>query len=306
MPIELPQSKRVELNLSPSGLSEVPIWGIDRQTFAEDGIGTHHHGGCLEIHYIVTGEQTFELAGTDYTLGQNELFLTLPWEEHSFGGHPHGRCEIYWTHILVDPVRPDFLGLNRADAESLVGDLILSPRRQFAGTPAIRSLFEEVFLLAQQDLIQKRLMLGTRIAQWLLEVIRCSRQPVCGQLSDDIREIIERIVREPWLTWTVPQMAKIACLSESRFKAKFRREVGTPPMDFVLRQKINAADRRLSMGLDSVTELAHWLGFSSSNYFSKVYRRYTNQLPSARLKQGRADNPGADERMRNATRWFHS
>jgi AraC-like DNA-binding protein len=76
----------------------------------------------------------------------------------------------------------------------------------------------------------------------------------------------------------VPRLAEVARLSESRFKTRFKRELGVPPAEFWLRQKIEKAT--LLLKSKSVTEVAHELGFSSSQYFATVFKRYTLCSPS--------------------------
>jgi AraC-like DNA-binding protein len=83
---------------------------------------------------------------------------------------------------------------------------------------------------------------------------------------------------EIWLS--VGQVAETVKLSESHFKILFREEVGLPPAEYMLRQKVDAAKKALSQPGCNITELAYRLGFSSSQYFATVFKRYTSQTPS--------------------------
>ena len=74
-------------------------------------------------------------------------------------------------------------------------------------------------------------------------------------------------------------LAEMAFLSVSRFKQKFKAELGTSPRNFINFYKIEAAKEMLEQG-HSVTETALALNFSSSNYFSSVFHRYTCRSPS--------------------------
>jgi AraC-like DNA-binding protein len=78
----------------------------------------------------------------------------------------------------------------------------------------------------------------------------------------------------------------VARLSESRFKSRFKAEIGVPPAEYWLRQKIERATEMLKTR--RVTEVAHELGFSSSQYFATAFKRYTLMNPSRYRK-----NPGA-------------
>ena len=76
----------------------------------------------------------------------------------------------------------------------------------------------------------------------------------------------------------VPRLAEVARLSESRFKIRFKKEIGVPPAEFWVRQKIERAT--LLLKKKSVTDVAFELGFSSSQYFATVFKRYTRTSPS--------------------------
>ena len=59
-------------------------------------------------------------------------------------------------------------------------------------------------------------------------------------------------------------------------------EVGISPRNFINFHKVEAAKGLLLEG-HSVTDTAMALNFSSSNYFSNVFRRYTSFSPSQYL-----------------------
>lgn len=69
-------------------------------------------------------------------------------------------------------------------------------------------------------------------------------------------------------------------LSLSRFKGRFVSEVGMPPGEYLVSRRIEAAKAFLLSG-KSVTEAALETGFSSSQYFATVFRRFTGRAPSS-------------------------
>jgi AraC-like DNA-binding protein len=58
-----------------------------------------------------------------------------------------------------------------------------------------------------------------------------------------------------------------------------------PPGEYLLRRKVRRAGELLAGGDVSVTEVAQALGFSSSQYFATVFRRYRHQRPSDLLRR---------------------
>jgi AraC-like DNA-binding protein len=63
------------------------------------------------------------------------------------------------------------------------------------------------------------------------------------------------------------------------FIKRFKHETGLTPADFAQRIKIEEARRRLTDTGNSITEIAFKLGFSTSQYFSSVFRKYTGATP---------------------------
>jgi AraC-like DNA-binding protein len=279
MTIPLPKSQRVELYTEHFGLPEIPLWGIDRQTYAEDGLPEHDHQGNLEIHYLLHGEQIFHVDGAEYRMAANDLFVTVPFERHSSGGHPHGRGELYWMQILLSPLCKGFLGLERKEALSLVRQLQTLPCRHFAGNKIVRTLFEDIFLLAQKEIPNKELALSSRIVQWLLEVIACSHVCPAGSPTPDIRQVLEYVQHHPFEMTSLEKLAEISGLSLSHFKTKFRNQLGLPPGEYLMRQKMKLAEELLKSSKKSITQIAYDLGFSSSQYFATVFKRFTFHKP---------------------------
>ena len=94
-------------------------------------------------------------------------------------------------------------------------------------------------------------------------------------------EIISAIESDPARDWTVEEMAKKAHMSRSTLFRIFRKATGFTPLDYLLRARIHEAMRLLRESDASVTEIAFACGFSDSNYFSRQFRKYTGQPPTA-------------------------
>ena len=73
----------------------------------------------------------------------------------------------------------------------------------------------------------------------------------------------------------------------------FRREIGLTPMAYLNRCRIRQARALLRAG-HTVSDVAAAVGFSDSNYFSRVFRRETGQSPTAfrHEKPGFSQKPG--------------
>ena len=67
------------------------------------------------------------------------------------------------------------------------------------------------------------------------------------------------------------------------FSYKFKRQLGTSPRNFINQQKIEQA-KILLLEKMSITDVAMYLGFTSSSYFSTVFKKFTLYTPSEYIK----------------------
>lgn len=274
------RSRRITVDLAKIGLPEVPLVGIHDQTSAAPGLSQHIHAGLMEICYLKRGERVYSVKGRDYLFRGNELFVTFPDEPHGSGRHAHGKGLLYWMQLRLPHRNQPFLCLSPRDAAPLIDALRALPRRCFTGDPKLASIFEELYqhYLERPSPLQ-RVAVAACLLRWLLTVIRCARSPVPRNITNDILAALRALSEEPERDFRVSDLALCSRLSTSRFKAKFKAQVGIPPREYLLRRKVEQARRLLADGRRSITDVAFSLGFSSSQYFATVFKRFTHQRP---------------------------
>lgn len=76
------------------------------------------------------------------------------------------------------------------------------------------------------------------------------------------------------------ELANRAGCSRARLFQLFKQHTGLTPNDYLQRLRVDKARQLLTTTMQSVTEIAFAVGFSSSQYFSRVFRKYTGQTPS--------------------------
>lgn len=80
---------------------------------------------------------------------------------------------------------------------------------------------------------------------------------------------------------TLPRLAEMAAMSESSLARVFRRAVGCPPVEYVIRVRIRKAREMLRLGDVRISDVAFRCGFNDSNYFSRQFGRVTGESPRA-------------------------
>jgi len=89
----------------------------------------------------------------------------------------------------------------------------------------------------------------------------------------EIDRVVEYLHHDPGCRITVKEMAERACMSLSHFSRTFKKELGVPPMTYLLRMRLHQAKKLLAAGDKSITEIALVCGFSSASHFSACFRR---------------------------------
>ncbi|EPC0894754.1 helix-turn-helix transcriptional regulator [Citrobacter freundii] len=98
--------------------------------------------------------------------------------------------------------------------------------------------------------------------------------------SETISEMAARLIMNDYCkTWNVSTLARGLHMSESTFKKKMHKEVGSV-CEFVNKLKVVESLKRLRRTTDSLTEIAADLGYCSSSYFTQVFYRHIGVLPS--------------------------
>ena len=74
-------------------------------------------------------------------------------------------------------------------------------------------------------------------------------------------------------------MARALSISPSWLSICFKKETGVTIKDYTRKLRIENAKALLKQGSYKVYEVADMVGFTSSQYFSKVFFQETNQIP---------------------------
>lgn len=74
-------------------------------------------------------------------------------------------------------------------------------------------------------------------------------------------------------------IAQYVGITEDHLTFCFRQELGTTPIDYLQRYRINQSKRLLKETSQTITEIAQNVGFSDSGYFSRIFRRETGVTP---------------------------
>jgi len=249
-------------------------------TSARSGLGPHRHHSSIEICFLVRGSQTYRVGGELYSLRGGDVFVTFPNELHSTGGMPEEKGVLYWMILAMPQPGQTFPGMDARESRALAAALSGLPRRHFRGSLKMKEHLDSFTrIFHEPGRVLRSCAMANQMVAFLLEVLSCAQSAPRAQPARSLAPVLERIHKHPGEELGIPTLAALAGLSEARFKARFRQETGIPPGEFVLRVRIDEAKRQLLHRKKSITEIAFDLGFSTSQYFATVFRRFTGMSP---------------------------
>lgn len=239
----------------------------------------HIHEDAFEFTIVTKGRFSFSTLNTTYKFSPGEVFISYPNEIHGTDV-PITLSEIYWFQLKIND--PDnFLFMKSDAAIEMITKLKAIPHHVVnVNTEKVYPLLKQAFYLAQQG--ADPVFIAAYLQLFLHHVITASNDKYCP-LTPDIGKTLNYILNNITLEISLEELAAIANLSCSQYKHKFKRQLGTSPRNFINQQKIEQA-KILLLEEMSITDVAMYLGFTTSSYFSTVFKKFTLYTPSEYIK----------------------
>ncbi|MDC7226739.1 MAG: AraC family transcriptional regulator [Spirochaetales bacterium] len=242
----------------------------------------HTHNGAVELCYLERGVAVFQNTQQQWKLEGGDCFVSYANELHGTGSYPLGRIKLYWIAYHTDELSRWLAG-NAPDAERMKFADALGPAlpRIFSGSRRMGAAIDSIIDAYLGNSSLKTIEIQTALLNLFLPLAQ--KKGKTRIISNEIQAVIKHIDQSLNTRVELQACADTAGISLSRFKTRFKAETGIPPGEFILRKRIDWACKLLEQEV-SVTDVSIECGFSSSQYFATVFRKYMNQSPSEWLK----------------------
>jgi AraC-like DNA-binding protein len=189
----------------------------------------------------------------------------------------------------------------------MVGPIVVRAREQ----PGLsRRLWRAVEMLedeyADESWIDRNLVIR-RLAEIMLvnmsRALLAHRESLPGEARGEIADAqvmkaITAFFSAPGKAWTLPDLARAAGMSRTRFAETFKLVTGQTPKRIISRMRLTAIARRLSSAALSVERAAEEAGYGSSAAFVRAFQREFGETPARWRRQQTARPPVAPSRGR--------
>lgn len=243
-----------------------------------------HRHPEFEICYFPRDSGTFMIQDREYPIRRGDIFIVNANDIHQpilRSKANDGALVVYFSsRLFADPCE---------SAEWSYAFMLasLSGRNRVRASPRLRALIEELhgtlhkheahWQLAARGLLTHVLsiiacdFLQDHDAAHSLNALRSAQRftPVIQHINDSLHTRIK-----------ASQLYSLASLSHSQFSEKFIEAFGISVTDYIRLQRLRRATRLLQSTSLTITQIALQTGFSSSSFFSTVFRTHTGLAPA--------------------------
>ena len=223
------------------------------------------------------GLQIAEAEAREYTVRGGDMLVIQGDMNWGLAG---GICYASSFHVLVlNTAAVSLLGLDAQETAECLRRICLLRDFCYAAPAKLGDRIAKAFdhLCAEDE--DMRYMGRGEVLQILFSMKSVLQPEERRTLSPVIRKAIDYINDTITANPTLPDIAEMAGISLSYFKSQFRMEVGMTPQYYINWRRI-AYGKRLIAQNYSISEAAMLLSFSSTAYFTTVFRMMTSRTPA--------------------------
>lgn len=275
------------------GLNSIGYW--DANEPQDWGLDWHRNEG-IEIHFLESGSMPYSQENKEMELIPNCLTITRPWEVHKVGNPNIGMGKFYWVIIDLGVRRPhqewswpDWVVLAPSDLERLTDILRYNETILWQTNSSIRACFQRIGKTVDSDEngsnASKIRLLVNELLVLMLDMFNQEKITLNENLTDSSRSVklfLQELENNLLEAWTIERMAKSAGVGLTRFTHHCKRLTNLTPMRFLMMKRLELAKKVLIDNPEmSVVEVAFSCGFSTSQYFSTVFKKHEGCSPNA-------------------------
>ncbi len=261
-------------------LPELTCLGRLHYSAAARDLEQHAHPAIVEICLITRGQLDWNVAGTPHTVRAGAFFVTFPDEPHGGLNAVLQPCDLSFVQLRVAPLP------NAPDTTDLICDLTQRTPRTFPASAEAKAAFDSLIREHRAPDALSKAAARAALNLLLVQVLRCAKAatPQKEGPSRTTTHAIRKALAYAEANGTEPlrvaDLARASGLGLSQFHRRFKIETGQSPHDFVLHLRLKHAKALLLKRNLPVTQIAHALGFSSSQYFCTAFTRQFGVPPS--------------------------
>jgi len=190
---------------------------------------------------------------------------------HEYGADKSAPWELVWVRLEGPRLAQMCEILSQSEA----------PVFQNIDVETARRCYDEIFREMTSDAPETPAAIHAAAAKLiaLIFTARVQSGPRVSEVPPILRKPLQRMKLFYFERLRVAELAAMAGMSESHFSRVFKAAFGASPIDWLRRERISQAKRRLAETTDAIKEIATQVGYSDRYFFSKDFKRLTGMSP---------------------------
>ena len=264
--------------IQQTGLAEMPEIGKIQIRDALRPMNMEVHPDMIEFLLLYSGCKRMWVEQTRYDMLGGDLLIIYPGEAHGAEDVIQNRSVLCYFLMTVPTAPGPFCMLDPSEREILWQRLRELPSRMLKVPASVQREMDRLYSSVGTGAPLSAARTRLRLMDFLFQVLDANVS--ASPLPEDISAVIRCIRENRGEMLDISRMAASVSLSESRFKQKFKQATGIPPVEFMIREKIEESKILLQDAGRTVTSVAMELGFTSSQHFSVLFKKYVGESPA--------------------------
>ncbi|HHW32037.1 MAG TPA: AraC family transcriptional regulator [Clostridiaceae bacterium] len=243
----------------------------------------------FEMVYIKKGSTVFEIAGEPVPLGPNDIIIIKPRQYHKFIVKSKMACEFIVLNFTFENQQNE--GVSEISLEDFLN--FVSSRETGAYITMKVSQKNEIITILNRILVERQSNdIGSEFLNHLLvlelfvlisRALKMEWENSIKNKSPKLKELIHAAVNFINNNFerdiSLGDIAKYVFLSPSYFTRAFKEEMGTSPINYLLKVRIERSKELLVESDEKVGEIALSVGFSNQQRFNELFKKHTGMTP---------------------------
>ncbi len=225
-----------------------------------------------ELILCLRGRGWARIQGRLHTVEPGDLLWINCHHPHEHGAMSDDPWEVYWIRA-EGPRLAQVSELLAVRENPVIGGGDVDPARR---------VYLELFRLIADESPGSSARIHANVAQLLAFAFSARQQS--GVSAPDLPLALQRPVEAMKMSYferhTVASLSRMAGLSATHFSRLFKDAFGTSPIDWLRRERISQAKRRLVDTSDDIKEIAEQVGYNDRYFFSKDFKKHTGLTPT--------------------------
>lgn len=243
-----------------------------------------HTHKAIEIMYVVDGVCSIDTEESSFELKRNEFVFLDAHVPHRLTVDASRPCRMLNVEFEMVPLREAFVSLGILSREHPEWSAFLQAARAFRVLrdsnevyTVLKSLVLELDRHGQDSLLVQVLL--TELLIWIARLAKEADQRETNHGQQYVMEAISYMHKQYERDIRVQDIADAIGLHPGYLHRIFKANTGETIVSYLTRFRIHQAKMLLARTDIPVTDIAEYVGMSSSQYFSTVFKKQTGQTP---------------------------